>query len=276
VIVVGLAVASWIIRPIHRLVPAMQAVAGGDLARRAAPAGKNEIGVLTSSFNSMAAALQRSRSEVEEAYFGSLDAFARAIDARDNYTFEHSARVAAISLEIADGMGISGEERKALRRSGLLHDIGKIGVQDQILLKAGPLTEEEWEQIRRHPGIGFDILKDIGFLKRSLDGVRHHHERWDGSGYPDGLRGSVIPQQARIISVADAFDAMTSDRAYRKGYSIDFAVATIRQGAGSQFDPESVRAFEDRLEAILAHLRQMSKAPMPQPAEVHWREEEAA
>jgi putative nucleotidyltransferase with HDIG domain len=275
VIVIGLALAGWITRPVQRLVLAMQAVAQGDLARRAPAAASDEIGALTSSFNAMASALQRTTSQVEDAYFGSLEAFARAIDARDPYTFEHSTRVAAISLEIAEAMALTAEERTALRRSGLLHDVGKIGVQDQILLKAGPLTEEEWGAIRRHPVIGYGIVKDLGFLRQSLAGVHHHHERWDGKGYPDGLKGSAIPLQARIIGVADAFDAMTSDRAYRKGFSLEFAIATILKEAGSQFDPEVVRAFESRIEAILGQLGQMSKAPMPHAADIQWREEAA-
>jgi HAMP domain-containing protein len=275
VIVVGLDLARRITRPIERLVVAIQAVAAGDLSRRAPPAGKDEIGLLTAAFNTMAGGLEKKTVEIEEAYFGSLEALARAIDARDPYTFEHSARVSAISLEIAQGMAAVPDARKALQRSGLLHDVGKIGVSDRILLKNGPLTDEEWEAIRRHPVIGYDMLKDVAFLKATLDGVRHHHERWDGTGYPDRLRGEAIPLQARIISVADAFDAMTSDRAYRKGFSVQFAVRTIINGAGSQFDPAAVKGFEARIDAIVAMFQRMAHAPMPHAADIHLTEEAA-
>ena len=275
VIVVGLELARRITRPIDRLVTAMRAVEAGDLTRRAPPAGRDEIGLLTTSFNAMAAGLERKTSEVEEAYFSSLEALARAIDARDPYTFEHSSRVAAISLEIAEGLRLAPDGRRALQRSGLLHDVGKIGVQDRILLKNGPLTDEEWAVIRRHPSIGFDMLKDVAFLRESMDGIRHHHERWDGAGYPDGLKGEAIPLQARIVGVADAFDAMTSDRAYRKGFSVEFSVRAVRNGAGSQFDPAAVAAFEARLDAILLLLKDMGRSPMPHAAEIRWKEEAA-
>ncbi|HYM50047.1 MAG TPA: HD domain-containing phosphohydrolase [Candidatus Limnocylindrales bacterium] len=275
VIVVGLELARRITSPIERLVIAMHAVASGDLGRRAPPAGQDEIGVLTSAFNTMAVELGRKTAEVEDAYFRSLEALARAIDARDPYTFEHSSRVSAISLEIATGMALDADGRKALRRSGLLHDFGKIGVSDGILLKNGPLDEAEWDAIRKHPVIGYEMLKDVAFLKPSLDGIRHHHERWDGTGYPDRLKGEAIPLQARIVGVADAFDAMTSDRAYRKGYSVQFAVRTIHAGSGSQFDPAAVKGFEARLEEILALLSRMGKTPMPHAADIRWTEEAA-
>ena len=275
VIIVGVEIARRITQPVERLAVAMQAVEAGDLTRRAPPAGRDEIGSLTAAFNTMAAALERKTIELEEAYFGSLEAFARTIDARDPYTFEHSARVAAISLEIAEGLALGPAGRKALRRSGLLHDVGKIGVEDRILLKNGPLSDEEWAVIRRHPSIGFDMLKDVAFLRQSLDGIRHHHERWDGAGYPDGLKGEAIPLQARIVGVADAFDAMTSERAYRKGFSVEFAVRAVHNGAGSQFDPAAVEAFEARLEAILDLLKEMGKSPMPHAAEIQWKEEAA-
>src|SRR5438105_15132142 len=114
-------------------------------------------------------------------------------------------------------MGLPGAELDVLRRAGLLHDIGKIGVSDVILAKPGPLNEAEWAAIRQHPAIGYEMLKDVPFLKPSLDAVRHHHERWDGEGYPDRLKGAAISALARIVTVADAFDAMTSERPYRKG-----------------------------------------------------------
>jgi HD-GYP domain-containing protein (c-di-GMP phosphodiesterase class II) len=177
--------------------------------------------------------------------------------------------VAAIGLEIAAAMDLPADELIALRRSGLLHDIGKLGVEDHILRKPGPLNDQEWESIRRHPVIGYDMLKDVPFLAPSLAGVRHHHERWDGDGYPDRLEGEAIPLAVRILCVADAFDAITSDRPYRTSFSFQFALQTILQGAGSQFDPAVVKAFQSRADRIIALLKGMGKAPAPHAADIH-------
>lgn len=274
-IAVGMLLAGRITSPVSRLVAAMRAVAAGDLRRRAGPAGTDEIGWLTTAFNEMAAGLEEKTLALEATCFSSLAALARAIDARDPYTFEHSARVAEISAEIAQDMSLSAIEQAMLRRSGVLHDVGKIGIEDRILTKQGPLTDEEWVTIRRHPAIGHDMLKDVAFLRASLDGIRHHHERWDGEGYPDGLQGEAIPLQARIVSVADTLDAMTSDRAYRKGFSFDFAVRTIVNGAGSQFDPVVVKAMQERVDVIEALIKRSRSAPMPHAGDIHWRDEAA-
>ncbi len=271
-LMIGIALASRITRPIQQLVGAMKTVAAGNLHHRAPPGPANEIGFLTEAFNAMTASLESKTRELEEASFSSLEALARAIDARDPYTFEHSARVTAISLEIAEALGLPADERKALRRSALLHDIGKIGVEDRILAKPGQLTDEEWEQIRQHPAIGYEMLKDVPFLARSLPGIRHHHERWDGDGYPDKLKGDSIPLQVRIVTVADAFDAMTSDRPYRKSFSFEFAAKSLMSFAGTQFDPEIARAFESRKLAIIGLLKEMGKSPVPRSSEVQWLE----
>src|SRR6202043_2765418 len=224
--------------------------------------------------NEMTAALQEQIRARDEAYFRNLEALARAIDARDPYTFEHSARVAAISLELAQGMNLAEADIVVLRRAGLLHDVGKIGVSDKILAKKGPLNDEEWSAIRRHPVIGFEMLKDVPFLQPSLDPIRHHHERWDGEGYPDKLKGSSISQLARIVTVADAFDAMTSDRPYRKSFSFEFAARAIESEAGRQFDPSVVAAFTARKAAIIARLEEMGKKPAPHASDI--RLDEAA
>jgi HD-GYP domain-containing protein (c-di-GMP phosphodiesterase class II) len=155
-----------------------------------------------------------------------------------------------------------------LRRAGLLHDVGKIGVPDKILAKTGPLNEEEWAAIRRHPVIGYDMLKDVPFLQPSLDPIRHHHERWDGEGYPDKLKGAATSQLARIVTVADAFDAMTSDRPYRKGFSFEFAARTIVSEAGRQFDPAVVEAFTAKKAQIFARLEEMGKKPTPHASDI--------
>src|SRR2546426_34392 len=174
----------------------------------------------------------------------------------------------AIGLVLADGLHLSEADLVVLRRAGLLHDVGKIGVSDKILSKPGPLNDEEWDAIRRHPVIGFDMLKDVPFLQPSLDPIRHHHERWDGEGYPDGLKGASISQLARVVTLADAFDAMTSDRPYRKGFSFEFAARTIMSEAGRQFDPAVVEAFKAKKAAIFARLEEMGKRPTPHASDI--------
>jgi putative nucleotidyltransferase with HDIG domain len=267
-ILIGLVLADRITRPIDQLVASMRVVSAGDYSRRVQVESPDEIGYLATTFNEMTAALQEQIRARDEAYFRNLEALARAIDARDPYTFEHSARVAAISLELAKGMNLAEADLVVLRRAGLLHDVGKIGVSDKVLAKAGPLNDEEWASIRRHPVIGFEMLKDVPFLQPSLDPIRHHHERWDGEGYPDGLKGTSISQLARIVTLADAFDAMTSDRPYRKGFSFEFAARTMLSESGRQFDPAVVEAFKVRQAAIFARLQEMGKKPTPHASDI--------
>ena len=164
----------------------------------------------------------------------------RGIEIRDSYTRGHSERVAFFAKRIAEEMGLKEEEVKAIYTAGLLHDIGKIGIPDSILLKPGKLSNEEYEIIKLHPELSYELLKHIDVLEDSLPGIRHHHERWDGSGYPDGLKGKEIPLQARILAVADSFDAMTSDRIYRKGIPKTEAVKEIKELSGKYYDPEVV------------------------------------
>jgi putative nucleotidyltransferase with HDIG domain len=204
----------------------------------------------------MTAGLQEKTQALEDTYFAAIEALARAIDARDPYTYGHSARVAAISLQIADELGYPLEKREGLRRAALLHDIGKIGIADHILRKAGALNYVEAEEMREHPVIGHQMLKDVPFLHSSLSGIRHHHERWDGTGYPDTLGGETIPLQVRILSVADVFDALTSDRPYRQAMSVAEATEVITHEAGRQFDPVVVAAFKARTDGIVAILTQ--------------------
>jgi putative nucleotidyltransferase with HDIG domain len=267
-ILIGLALADRITRPIDELIASMRVVSAGDYGRRVQVESDDEIGYLARTFNEMTAALQAQIRARDEAYFRNLEALARAIDARDPYTFEHSARVAAISLELAQGMKLPEADLVVLRRAGLLHDVGKIGVSDKILAKAGPLNDEEWASIKRHPVIGFEMLKDVPFLQPALDPIKHHHERWDGEGYPDRLKGDSISQLARIVTLADAFDAMTSDRPYRKGFSFEFAARSIVGESGRQFDPAVVDAFKTRKAAIFARLEEMGKEPTPHASDI--------
>jgi putative nucleotidyltransferase with HDIG domain len=258
-LLVGMATASLLTRPVDLLVRSMRTVSRGDLHHRASVVSHDEIGYLARTFNEMTASLEQKTAALEETTFASMEALARTIDARDPSTYGHSARVAAVSLEIADAMGIPEKDREALRRSALLHDIGKIGVEDKVLRKPGPLNSDEADDMREHAHIGYDMLKGLPFLKPSLPGILYHHERWDGGGYPTGLRGDAIPLPVRILAVADVFDALTSDRPYREAMSFEAATAAIRVQAGLQFDPDVVTAFLSRRPVIEAMLRDLGK-----------------
>lgn len=172
-----------------------------------------------------------------------------ALDMRDRVTQGHSQRVAGLSLAVAQQLGIDGEELVDIERGAILHDIGKITLPDEILSKPGPLTAEEWERMRRHPESGYCMVKDVPFLRKASEIVRTHHERYDGSGYPEGLKGGEIPLGARIFAVVDAYDAITSDRPYRRARSHEEALEEIRLHTGTQFDPAVVEAFL-RAEAV--------------------------
>jgi putative nucleotidyltransferase with HDIG domain len=179
----------------------------------------------------------------ERAHLATLSALASALDARERETQAHSARVQEYTLTLARAMKVPEAELKAMGAGALLHDVGKIGIQDAILLKPGALTDDEWAVMRRHPLIGAEILKRLTHLESAREIVIAHQERWDGTGYPAGLAGAAIPLCARIFAVADAFDAMTSDRPYRKKMSYADAQEEIARCAGTQFDPEVVQTF---------------------------------
>ncbi len=185
--------------------------------------------------------------------FSTLYAFVAALEARDSYTRKHSTRVAEVSYTIGKTMGCSEEELDILSFAGQLHDIGKIGIRDDILLKPGRLTDEEFEKIKEHPAIGADIVGKLGLWEREQDIIRHHHEYFNGKGYPDGLKQYEIPKLARVLSVADAFDAMSSDRAYRKKMEKEKVVSIIKECSGTQFDPEVVEVFLTIVDDVWPH-----------------------
>ena len=185
----------------------------------------------------------RHYAELKELLFGVIRSLTAAIDAKDPYTLGHSERVGRIAVQLGEALGLSANERGDLDLCGLLHDVGKIGVSDAILQKPGPLTPEEFSQIRLHVRMGVQILSDLKKLHHLLPGVAHHHESFDGSGYPDGLSGMQIPKIARILAVADAFDAMSSTRPYRRRLAADQIDRIFRDGSGSQWDPEVVDAL---------------------------------
>ena len=189
------------------------------------------------------AELDRALNSLEGAYRSTLKALTAALETRDSETHGHSERVVSYSLRLGREYGLSSEDMKSLEFGSLLHDIGKIGVPDSILRKPAKLTDEEWVRMREHPMHGQQILRGIEFLQGAARVVAQHHEKWDGSGYPLGLRGADIDICARIFSVADAFDAITRDRVYRRGKSYEAAAQELDDWAGRQFDPKIVEAF---------------------------------
>jgi putative nucleotidyltransferase with HDIG domain len=181
--------------------------------------------------------------DVHGLMMGLLHSLTSAVDAKDAYTCGHSERVALLSRHLAMQAKLSDHEVERVYMAGLLHDVGKIGVPEVVLQKTGRLTAEEFEQIKKHPEIGARILQDIKQIKDIIPGVLHHHERYDGKGYPGGLAGEDIPLMGRIICLADCFDAMTSSRTYRKALPLEVALTELRRCSGTQFDPRLTEAF---------------------------------
>ncbi|MCS7190379.1 MAG: response regulator [Fimbriimonadales bacterium] len=209
--------------------------------------------LLTSQVRQYEDAMQRS-------YRATLDALLAALDTRDTETEGHSERVAAYTMAMARRLDLSPDELMNIERGALLHDIGKIGVPDSILYKPGPLTPEEWEIMKQHPVIGYRMCMKVDALRPAAPIVLHHHERWDGQGYPYGLAGEAIPLGARIFAIADTLDAITSDRPYRKAKSFAEAREEIVRCAGTQFDPEMVKLFLEIPEEELQLIRELSLA----------------
>jgi hypothetical protein len=181
--------------------------------------------------------------EQQQAYEATVGALCQAVETKDFYTRGHSDRVSRGSVMIAREIGMRAERVEAIRHAGMLHDVGKLGVPTKVLQKTGKLTEEEYAAIQLHPMRGLDIVREIGFLDEALAGIMHHHERIDGRGYPMGLAGDEIPEFARVLAVADAFDAMTSTRSYRGARPVEEAIWELRKWSGTQFDPAFVDAF---------------------------------
>lgn len=182
--------------------------------------------------------------QLHKAYEASLTALANAIDVRDPYTRGHVERVTAYAQAIAQQMNCRDSLIEQIRFGSILHDIGKIFIPNEVLLKSSPLTPEEWEKMKQHPITGAEMIKDIPYLAPAAPIIRYHHERWDGSGYPDGLKGEQVPLGARIVAVADAFDAMSIDRPYSNGRKLKESYQEILSCSGTQFDPQVVKAFQ--------------------------------
>ena len=194
--------------------------------------------------------------ELRDSYFATVRALTNAVEARDAYTGKHAERVAAYALEIGNAVGERWAGSPEIEFGFLLHDIGKVAVPDSILHKPEPLTAQERELIQQHPVTGWEIVRQVDFLGAASDVVRHHHERWDGDGYPDGLKSDEIPLTARVFAVADTLDALTTTRPYRPASPIGDARALIREGRGTQFDPTVVDAFEAMPDEVFERIRE--------------------
>ncbi|MBN2224274.1 MAG: response regulator [Deltaproteobacteria bacterium] len=187
--------------------------------------------------------LKRAHVDLQEAYNATLEGWARALELRDAETQGHCLRVTDQTMSLARAMGISDDNLDHVHRGALLHDIGKMGIPDAILLKPGPLTEEEWVVMKKHPEYAYRLLSPIEYLRSALDIPYCHHEKWDGTGYPRGLKEEGIPLAARVFAVVDVFDALSTDRPYRPAFSTDWTIVYLREKAGSHFDPAVVEAF---------------------------------
>lgn len=247
VVIVGTVVAGRITGPIRDLRDAAQKVASGNLQIKVRRRGADEVGSLTQSFNKMVDSLNQSKRDLVDAYDKTIEGWARAMDLRDHETEGHSRRVSDLSTALAAAMGIKGTELEHVRRGALLHDIGKIAIPDSILLKKGKLTADEIKQMQQHPIFAKQFMEQIEYLKPALEIPYSHHEKWDGSGYPLGLKGVRIPFSARIFAIVDVWDAITSDRPYREAMGFKEAMAYIESESNQHFDPNVVIAFKKLL-----------------------------
>jgi len=255
-IILGYVFAVGISTPIRALAASTRAISRGEFHERAPVRGAAEISELAETFNNMAgdiesyiARLKQAAEENRELFLGSIRMLAAAIDEKDPYTRGHSDRVAKYSLMIGQQLHLSPEELDRLRIAALLHDVGKIGVDDRVLKKPGALTAEEFEIMKQHPSKGANIMRPVAQLKEMLPGIELHHEHVNGKGYPYGLKGDEIPMMARIISVSDVLDAMTTNRPYQSAKDIDEALEVIRKLAGTKFDVKVVEALEAIVQA---------------------------
>lgn len=242
-LLLGLALSSFITRPILQLKEAATEISRGNLKARVDTTGTDEVAVLAQSFNEMAHNLMKSETNLIAAYDKTIEGWVKALELRDRETLGHTLRAAALTMELARRMKIDERELENIRRGVLLHDIGKMGIPDSILLKAGPLTPGERKIIEAHPSLAREMLKQIDFLHPCIDIPYCHHERWDGSGYPNGLAGEQIPIAARLFAVIDVWDALTSDRTYRRAWSAQETLDYLNEQSGKSFDPKVVRAF---------------------------------
>jgi HD-GYP domain-containing protein (c-di-GMP phosphodiesterase class II) len=250
VLLIGFFFAQKLTHPVRELAAGAHRIASGDFSQRIVVRSRTELGDLGSSFNVMTDQIERyirdlqnSARENRELFLGTVKSLAAAIDGKDPYTRGHSERVSRMSVAIGQRLGLSDDECEKIRISALLHDVGKIGIDDSILKKPSALTDDEYEIMKQHPQKGYKIMSQIPAMKEFLDGMYMHHEMINGQGYPQGLKGDEIPLMGRIVAVADTFDAMTTDRPYQRAMSFDDAVARIEAFVGIRYDEKVVGAF---------------------------------
>ncbi|HEY0321641.1 MAG TPA: HD domain-containing phosphohydrolase [Pyrinomonadaceae bacterium] len=250
VFLIGFIGAKRLTQPVRELAAGAHRIAGGDFSKRIVVRSRTELGDLGTSFNIMTDQVERFITDLQHAadanrelFIGTVKALAAAIDGKDPYTRGHSERVSRISIAIAQRLEMPDEEVENIRISALLHDVGKIGIDDNILKKPAALTPDEFEIMKQHPQKGFKIMSQIPAMKEFLPGMYMHHEMVDGNGYPQGLKGDEIPMQARIVAVADTFDAMTTDRPYQKAMKFEDALGLIKKFVGTRYDERVVDAL---------------------------------
>ena len=278
----GFLFAKQLTQPVRDLAEAAGRIADGNFAQRIQVRSRTELGELGTSFNTMTDHLEqyvedlrRAAEENRQLFVGTVKALAAAIDGKDRYTRGHSERVARFSIAIAERLGLPDDEIETLRISALLHDVGKIGIDDKVLKKPAKLTDEEFEIMKTHPQKGFKIMSQIPAMREFLPGMYMHHEMINGEGYPQGLQGDQIPMQARIVSVADTFDAMTTDRPYQKAMELDEALARIKTYIDTRYDGRVVAALVEACESGRINAvggkprpRHAAEQPLEQPSAV--------
>ena len=255
-LLIGFYFAEKLTRPVRELAAGALRIAAGDFSQRVKVPGRTELGQLGASFNQMTdqverfvGDLQRSANENHDLFLGTVKALAAAIDGKDPYTRGHSERVSRFSVATAQGLGLPENEIEQIRISALLHDVGKIGIDDNVLKKPSALTDAEYEIMKTHPQKGYKIMSQIPAMRDFLPGMYMHHEMINGAGYPQGLRGDEIPMQARIVSVADTFDAMTTERPYQRAMDLEGALTRLKSFVGTRYDARVVAAFIAACEA---------------------------
>ncbi len=274
-LLVGVISAKSITKPIDQLAHTARLIAKRDFTQRADVRSRTEIGELAQTFNRMAEDIQHyvldltaASEENRQLFMDSIEMIAAAVDAKDPYTKGHSGRVAQYSVILAKELGLPEEEVNKVRISATLHDVGKIGVEDRVLKKPGVLTNEEFEIMKRHTVMGYEIVRQVKQLSEMLAGIRWHHEALNGKGYPDGISGDEIPLLVRIIAVADTFDAITTDRPYQAGRDFPAALEILRKHAGSKYDPivvDALHAAYSKGDLRKAEARRAAVISVPQP-----------
>jgi HD-GYP domain-containing protein (c-di-GMP phosphodiesterase class II) len=276
-IITGVFFARKLTDPVRDLASGAHRLASGDFSKRITVTSRTEIGDLGNSFNLMTdqiehfiSDLQRSAEDNRQLFIGTVKALAAAIDGKDPYTRGHSERVSRFSMAMAQRLGLTDDEVEKIRISALLHDVGKIAIDDKILKKPAALTDEEYEIMKGHPQKGYKIMSQIPAMKEFLPGMYMHHEMVNGMGYPQGLKGDEIPLMGKIVAVADTFDAMTTDRPYQKAMKFEDALARIESFVGTRYDPAVVAALseacrEGQIRPGVVKLRKPATATPPKP-----------